>query len=193
MSAAVEEDHRPQASSIASYELSAYEREKSIRTPPTSVRCRPHRSCSTPSQGSHRFDDAESLTSRQSPAPDFFDPNYDTEITWLGKFSFIPPLNHRRPQCHPFGSPEDDSPYPEVRSAVANYDETSMPVATFRAWTLGILWAMILPGINEFYYFRYPSLMVTGVRVPSPLLVPSEHPFRASSAPPPRSSICSHQ
>ncbi|RDX46406.1 small oligopeptide transporter [Lentinus brumalis] len=121
MSAAVEEDHRPQASSIASYELSAYEREKSIR--------------------SHRFDDAESLTSRQSPAPDFFDPNYDTEITWL----------------------EDDSPYPEVRSAVANYDETSMPVATFRAWTLGILWAMILPGINEFYYFRYPSLMVTGI------------------------------
>ncbi len=88
-----------------------------------------------------------------------------------------------------FGLPEDDSPYPEVRSAVANYDDPSMPVATLRAWTLGILWAMILPGINEFYYFRYPSLMVTGVRVPSALLVPSQRPFRASSAPPPRFSI----
>ncbi|RPD65159.1 small oligopeptide transporter [Lentinus tigrinus ALCF2SS1-7] len=121
MSAAVEEDHRPETSSIVSSHFSVYEREKSIRSP--------------------RFVDAESLASRQSPAPDFFDPNYDTEITWL----------------------EDDSPYPEVRSAVANYDDPSMPVSTIRAWTLGILWAILLPGINEFYYFRYPSIMVTGI------------------------------
>ena len=82
-------------------------------------------------------------------------------------------------------SPEDDSPYPEVRSAVANYDDPSMPVTTLRAWTLGILWAIILPGINEFYYFRYPSIMVTGVRIFSALLYSSHsnarsvrHPLR---------------
>ncbi|KAJ7759491.1 hypothetical protein B0H16DRAFT_1313342, partial [Mycena metata] len=31
---------------------------------------------------------------------------------------------------------EDDSPYPEVRSAVANTDDPAIPVATLRAWTL---------------------------------------------------------
>ena len=61
---------------------------------------------------------------------------------------------------------EDDSPYPEVRSAVANYDDPSMPVNTLRAWLLGIIWAMIIPGVNEFYYFRYPSIMVGGVGLP---------------------------
>lgn len=58
---------------------------------------------------------------------------------------------------------EDDSPYPEVRSAVANFDDPSMPVNTLRAWVLGLFWAIIIPGVNEFYYFRYPSIMVTGV------------------------------
>lgn len=34
---------------------------------------------------------------------------------------------------------EDDSPYPEVRSAVANTDDTSIPCGTFRAWAMGML------------------------------------------------------
>ena len=50
-----------------------------------------------------------------------------------------------------------------------------MPVNTFRAWSLGLLWAIIIPGMNEFYYFRYPSLMVTGVRIF--LSVPSVFPM----------------
>ncbi|OSD07751.1 small oligopeptide transporter [Trametes coccinea BRFM310] len=122
MSADVEEDTRDYASSIVasgSY-ISAFEREKSIR--------------------SIQYD-SESLSSRITHPPDFFDPNYDTDITWL----------------------EDDSPYPEVRSAVANYDDPMMPVNTLRAWVLGVLWAIIIPGVNEFYYFRYPSIMVGGI------------------------------
>jgi hypothetical protein len=35
---------------------------------------------------------------------------------------------------------EDDSPYPEVRSAVANTDDPDMPCNTFRAWVLGLFW-----------------------------------------------------
>ncbi|PIL27253.1 transporter [Ganoderma sinense ZZ0214-1] len=120
MSAEVQEDNRPAAPSIATF--STFDREKSIR--------------------SRQFDDSESLSDRPTDdPPDFFDPNYDHDITWL----------------------EDDSPYPEVRSAVANYDDQAMPVNTLRAWLLGILWAIILPAINEFYYFRYPSLMVTNI------------------------------
>jgi hypothetical protein len=46
---------------------------------------------------------------------------------------------------------------------VSNVDDPMLPVSTVRAWTLGIFWALILPGINEFFHFRYPSLLVSGV------------------------------
>ena len=52
------------------------------------------------------------------PVADFQDPNGDADIAGL----------------------EDDSPYPEVRSAVANTDDPEMPVNTLRAWVLGIMW-----------------------------------------------------
>ena len=63
-------------------------------------------------------------------------------------------------------SAEDDSPYPEVRAAVANFDDPDMPVTTIRAWLFGICWAMILPGMNQFFYFRYPTITVGSVRFP---------------------------
>jgi len=58
---------------------------------------------------------------------------------------------------------EDDSPYPEVRSAVANTDDTSIPVNTVRAWTIGLIWAILIPGLNQFFFFRFPSVTVSGV------------------------------
>ncbi|TEB27919.1 small oligopeptide transporter [Coprinellus micaceus] len=71
----------------------------------------------------------------------FFDPNYDTENDEL----------------------EDDSPYPEVRSAVACTDDPEMPASTLRAWVLGLLWAILIPGMNQFFYFRYPSVAIGGL------------------------------
>lgn len=41
-----------------------------------------------------------------------------------------------------------------------------MPVNTLRAWVIGILWAILIPGMNQFFFFRYPSVTVTGVRLP---------------------------
>ncbi|KAJ7042920.1 oligopeptide transporter [Mycena alexandri] len=61
------------------------------------------------------------------------------------------------------GIQEDDSPYPEVRSAVANTDDPSIPISTVRSWVLGLVWAIIIPGLNQFFYFRYPSVTVTGI------------------------------
>ncbi|KIM53296.1 hypothetical protein SCLCIDRAFT_17961 [Scleroderma citrinum Foug A] len=58
---------------------------------------------------------------------------------------------------------EDDSPYPEVRSAVANTDDPSIPVNTCRAWVMGVIWAIIVPGLNQFFFFRYPSVLITGI------------------------------
>ncbi|THG97283.1 hypothetical protein EW145_g7646 [Phellinidium pouzarii] len=58
---------------------------------------------------------------------------------------------------------DDDSPYPEVRSAVANTDDPSIPVSTLRAWVLGIIWAILLPGINQFFFFRFPAVTVSSL------------------------------
>ena len=75
--------------------------------------------------------------------PEFDDPNFDKNAVVL----------------------EDDSPYPEVRSAVANTDDPSMPASSLRVWVIGLIWAMIIPGMNQFFFFRYPSVEVTGVRL----------------------------
>ncbi|KAJ3477668.1 hypothetical protein NLI96_g10300 [Meripilus lineatus] len=58
---------------------------------------------------------------------------------------------------------EDDSPYPEVRSAVANTDDPSIPSMTLRVWVIGVIWAMIIPGMNQFFFFRFPAVTVTGI------------------------------
>jgi OPT family small oligopeptide transporter len=76
-----------------------------------------------------------------APVADFDDPNLDVEAEYL----------------------EDDSPYPEVRAAVANTDDTTIPVGTFRAWFIGILWAILIPGLNQFFFFRFPSVTIGGI------------------------------
>ncbi|KAH8833619.1 OPT oligopeptide transporter [Flagelloscypha sp. PMI_526] len=76
--------------------------------------------------------------------PDFDDPNWDQEAGIEGVM-------------------EDDSPYPEVRSAVSNTDDPDIPVGTLRAWVLGIIWAILLPGLNQLFFFRYPSVDLTSI------------------------------
>ncbi|KAI0245636.1 OPT oligopeptide transporter [Lactifluus subvellereus] len=59
---------------------------------------------------------------------------------------------------------QDDSPYAEVRSAVANTDDPMMPSSTFRAWVIGIIGAVLIPGVNNFFSFRnlnIASLLLT--------------------------------
>ncbi|THH02009.1 hypothetical protein EW026_g784 [Hermanssonia centrifuga] len=73
--------------------------------------------------------------------PDFDDPNLEDGAEYL----------------------EDDSPYPEVRAAVANTDDPDMPCATFRAWLVGLIWAILIPGLDQFFFFRYPSVTITGI------------------------------
>ncbi|KAF8262026.1 OPT oligopeptide transporter protein-domain-containing protein [Lactarius quietus] len=63
---------------------------------------------------------------------------------------------------------EDESPYPEVWSAVANTDDPTMPVSTLRAWVLGIISAVLIPGTNQFFFFRDPTVFIGPL---TPLLV----------------------
>ncbi|TFK47274.1 oligopeptide transporter [Heliocybe sulcata] len=86
----------------------------------------------------------KSYESQINPVPSIYDPNIPQDsVTSIAL--------------------EDDSPYPEVRAAVANFDDPSMPASTLRAWVLGLFWAIVLPGVNQFYYFRYPSIVVGGL------------------------------
>lgn len=77
-----------------------------------------------------------------SVVPEFDDPNLDKDAVEV----------------------EDDSPYPEVRSAVANTDDPTMPSSTIRSWTIGIIFAIIMSGLNQFFFFRYPSVTIGNVR-----------------------------
>ncbi|WPH02280.1 Hypothetical protein R9X50_00513600 [Acrodontium crateriforme] len=54
----------------------------------------------------------------------------------------------------------EDSPYPEVRAVVRNYDE-DVPASTFRAWFIGMLMTTVISGVNALFYLRYPSIVVT--------------------------------
>lgn len=32
--------------------------------------------------------------------------------------------------------------------------------ANSRAWFIGLIWSIVLPGVNEFFFFRYPSVEI---------------------------------
>ncbi|PBP17055.1 hypothetical protein BUE80_DR012250 [Diplocarpon rosae] len=57
---------------------------------------------------------------------------------------------------------EEDSPYPEVRAAVRNYDE-DVPANTPRAWIIGMLWCTIGSAVNMLFSLRNPSIYLTPV------------------------------
>ncbi|KAI1263905.1 OPT family small oligopeptide transporter [Xylariaceae sp. FL1019] len=55
---------------------------------------------------------------------------------------------------------EDNSPYPEVRAAVRNYD-VDLPVNTIRAWVIGLILCTVGSGVNMLFSLRNPSVTVT--------------------------------
>jgi hypothetical protein len=77
---------------------------------------------------------------------DYDDPNFDPTATLL----------------------QDESPYFEVRAAVANTDDPRMASSTFRAWTIGLIWNILSSSINQVLIFRYPNAGVGTVRVKQP-------------------------
>ncbi|KAK7685221.1 hypothetical protein QCA50_011584 [Cerrena zonata] len=99
------------------------------------------RSPSPQASFSAKLDTEKTYIIRASTVTEFDDPNLDSDDEYL----------------------EDDSPYPEVRSAVSNTDDPDMPVTTVRAWVIGLVWAIIIPGLNQFFYLRYPSIQMTSI------------------------------
>ncbi|KAM7189257.1 putative opt family small oligopeptide transporter [Rhypophila sp. PSN 637] len=52
----------------------------------------------------------------------------------------------------------EDSPYPEVRAAVRNYDEEDLPCNTVRAWTIGMSLIFLGASMNTLFSLRFPSI-----------------------------------
>jgi len=77
--------------------------------------------------------------------PDFDDPNIDKDAAIAGVLGTYFGFLILRFIFGLRSVAEDDSPYPEVRSAVANTDDPDIPVNTLRAWVLGLIWAIIMP------------------------------------------------
>lgn len=55
------------------------------------------------------------------------------------------------------GQEPEDSPYPEVRAAVRNYDE-DVPCNTVRAWTIGLTLVVVGASMNTLFSLRAPSI-----------------------------------
>ncbi|KAL1667945.1 OPT oligopeptide transporter protein-domain-containing protein [Schizophyllum commune] len=41
--------------------------------------------------------------------------------------------------------------------------KTHQSVSTIRAWIIGIAWAILIPGLNQFLAFRFPSIIIGGI------------------------------
>ncbi|KAH8782850.1 OPT family small oligopeptide transporter [Diaporthe sp. PMI_573] len=52
---------------------------------------------------------------------------------------------------------EEDSPYPEVRAAVRNYD-VDEPCNTIRAWTIGLILVVVGASMNTLFSLRNPAI-----------------------------------
>lgn len=54
---------------------------------------------------------------------------------------------------------EENSPYPEVRAAVHNFDE-DVPCSTVRAWTIGLSLVIIGASMNTIFSLRRPTISI---------------------------------
>lgn len=60
---------------------------------------------------------------------------------------------------------EEDSPFPEVRASVSNFDDPEMPCLTFRAIFIGILFTLLGAAVNTYFSIRYPAPLLTPIVV----------------------------
>ncbi|KAG5548344.1 hypothetical protein RHGRI_013893 [Rhododendron griersonianum] len=60
---------------------------------------------------------------------------------------------------------DDVSPIEQVRLTVANTDDPTLPVWTFRMWLLGVLSCCLLSFLNQFFSYRTEPLIITQISV----------------------------
>ncbi|KAK3161354.1 hypothetical protein QOZ80_1BG0076070 [Eleusine coracana subsp. coracana] len=74
----------------------------------------------------------------------------------------------RAPGTVPGAAEEEDdetSPIEEVRLTVPSGDDPTLPVWTFRMWTLGLLSCVLMSFLNQFFSYRTEPIIVTQITV----------------------------
>ncbi|EFJ17229.1 hypothetical protein SELMODRAFT_179057 [Selaginella moellendorffii] len=61
------------------------------------------------------------------------------------------------------GEKEEQSPIEEVALTVDTSDDPSLPVYTFRMWTLGVVSCVLLAFFNQFFAYRTEPLIITAI------------------------------
>ncbi|KAG9320139.1 hypothetical protein KVV02_000716, partial [Mortierella alpina] len=69
-------------------------------------------------------------------------------------------LKEQAPSIDSLDDLVDDSPIPEVRASVPPTDDPTLPTRTFRAWSLGIFFTIVLAFVNQFFWFRDNPLTI---------------------------------
>ena len=87
-----------------------------------------------------------------------WDPNLPNEVEEELEEAFE--TNDLREKIHIAEELLENSPYPEVRAAVLNYDSGGHS-STIRAWVLGLLFAMIGSGCNALLSMRNPYIVIS--------------------------------
>ncbi|EGE08053.1 small oligopeptide transporter [Trichophyton equinum CBS 127.97] len=89
-----------------------------------------------------------------------WDPNLGDDT--LDEIATVTALNDSNAQSKVIDRVIDNSPYPEVRAAVRNYDE-DLPASTFRVWAIGMFLTTIGSGLNSLFSLRAPAIIITSV------------------------------
>jgi len=97
------------------------------------------------------------------------DPNFPLAAVTAAKQFLYDPEVQENPQAHSKLIREvfieaaliaNNSPYAEVRAVVSNKDDPTLPVSTFRAWFIGIVYVAIGAFINQLFSVRQPAIAV---------------------------------
>ncbi|CAF1251517.1 unnamed protein product [Didymodactylos carnosus] len=59
----------------------------------------------------------------------------------------------------------EQSPFEEVAAIVPNTDDETMECSTFRSWTIGLLFTIIISIVNQFFFFRLNPLTIGSIIV----------------------------
>lgn len=89
-------------------------------------------------------------------------PTPNTIATTTAKFK-DPEKNHLFDAA--VGNVDEDELPEEVRRTVANTDDHTLPVWTFRMWFLGLLSCALLSFLNQFFAYRTEPLIITQITV----------------------------
>ncbi|KAI5235340.1 small oligopeptide transporter-like protein [Aureobasidium subglaciale] len=86
-----------------------------------------------------------------------WDPNMDDEA--IEMVDAVTGAHDAKAEAQLVGDMVENSPYPEVRAVVRNYDE-DVPASTIRAWTIGLFMTTVCSAVNALFFLRYPTISI---------------------------------